>query len=400
MGKGYPTFIVHGFFGWGDQDFLNKVSPYFGGILKKGMDTYLTEQGYETYCPSVGPWSSAWDRSCELYAQIMGGTVDYGKAHSEKYGHARFGKTYKGYINGWGEPGAYEKINIIGHSFGGPTVIRFCDLMDRGSEEERAVTPANELSPLFAGGHSKMIHTATTLSGTNNGTVLATAGKDLHVSPIVNWLLLGVISTTLGETNFLKAWDPKVAHWGICPLEAKDLKHTFRKPTACGDAVRRYNENTEFDNIMAEMTIESSVKLNEETSVSPNIYYFARRACRSHKIGNLPFQAMYLKSFPIAHISQLLNGWYTTPSLRKNYGMTNEWYASDGPVNTVCTAAPWNKPSEEWNENTTVRPGLWYNMPIEFKDHFSWMGFLEDTETYRAYFLDMVKGFDELPAVK
>ena len=399
MSKGYPNILIHGFFGWGDQDLLNKVSPYFGGIFKKGMDQYLTEQGYESYAPSVGPWSSAWDRSCELYAQIMGGTVDYGKAHSEKYGHARYGKTYKGYINDWGAPGAHAKVNLIGHSFGGPTVIRFCDLLDRGSAEERAVTPKEELSPLFEGGHANLIHCATTLSGTNNGTTLAEAGSDLHISNLVNWLLLGVISTCLGQTNAFRLWDFKCAHWGITPIYANELEHKFRGFRACKEAVDRYNAN-DFDNIMVEMSVTNSAKLNEETSISPKIYYFARRACRSHKIGNLPFQAMHLKSFPIAHISQLITGWYMTPYLKKTFGADSTWFASDGPVNTVCTAAPWNKPQEDWTEKTVVVPGKWYNMPVEYKDHFSWMGFLEDTKVYRQYFLDMVKSFADLEPIK
>ena len=32
-----------------------------------------------------------WDRAVELFYQIKGGTVDYGKEHSALHGHARFG---------------------------------------------------------------------------------------------------------------------------------------------------------------------------------------------------------------------------------------------------------------------------------------------------------------------
>ena len=398
MGNKYPNIIIHGFFGWGNGDFLNKLSPYFGGVGAKGMDRYLTSQGYESYAPAVGPWSSAWDRSCELWAIINGGTVDYGKAHAEKYGHERFGRTYPGIIKDWGKPGDHEKINIIGHSFGGPTVMVFADLLDRGFEEERACTPANELSPLFAGGHANLLHTVTTLSGTNNGTTLASAGHDLHVSPLVNYLLFGVISTTFGETRVMNAWDFLCDQWGIT-VDAKANKNFhFKKPLAAKEAIKRINAN-QFDNIMEEMRVETACEMNEYLGISDKMYYFARRACRSHKIGSLPFQAMALKSFPIAHISQLILGWYTSPSLKK-LGMTNDWYASDGPVNTVCTGAPWNKPQEDWTEETKVVPGKWYNMPVEYKDHFSWMGFLEDKETYKKYFLDMVKSFEDLPAVK
>ena len=89
-----------------------------------------------------------------------------------------------------------------------------------------------------------------------------------------------------------------------------------------------------------------------------------------------------------------------TPYLKKTFGANSSWFASDGPVNTVCTAAPWNKPQEDWTEKTVVVPGKWYNMPVEYKDHFSWMGFLEDTKVYRQYFLDMVKSFADLEPIK
>ena len=34
-------------------------------------------------------------RACELFYYLKGGTVDYGVERSEKYGHSRFGHTYK-----------------------------------------------------------------------------------------------------------------------------------------------------------------------------------------------------------------------------------------------------------------------------------------------------------------
>ena len=54
---------------------------------------FYIHMGIHTVAPSMGPFTSAWDRACEVYAQLVGGTVDYGKAHSEKYGHERYGRT-------------------------------------------------------------------------------------------------------------------------------------------------------------------------------------------------------------------------------------------------------------------------------------------------------------------
>ena len=146
----YPTVFVHGLGGFGSGDLTDMVFHYWGFSPKKNILQYLRKQGFEVYNPSLGPVNSGWDRTCELWAQLFGGTVDYGKVHSEKYGHARYGRTYaKGLIPDWGMPGKHEKINIIGHSFGGPTVKEIANLIANGSQEEINGTPAEELSDLF-----------------------------------------------------------------------------------------------------------------------------------------------------------------------------------------------------------------------------------------------------------
>ena len=63
---------------------------------------------------------------------------------------------------------------------------------------------------------------------------------------------------------------------------------------------------------------------------------------------------------------------------------------------TTFASAPFNKPSEEWTENTVIRPGIWYNMPIEHKDHMSWLGVGEDKDTYIKYNKDMLDSFRKL----
>ena len=52
------------------------------------------QEGYEVISVVGGPVSSSWDRTVEIYTQLVGGTVDYGKAHSEEHGHLRFSESY------------------------------------------------------------------------------------------------------------------------------------------------------------------------------------------------------------------------------------------------------------------------------------------------------------------
>ena len=112
----YPFVFVHGLMGWGERSMLDPIMPYWG-MTTGNLMKYLNSKGYESYAAQVGPLSGAWDRACELYAQLVGGTVDYGAAHSAAKGHDRYGITYeKPLFEGWS---AQKKINLIGHSFGG-----------------------------------------------------------------------------------------------------------------------------------------------------------------------------------------------------------------------------------------------------------------------------------------
>ena len=65
----YPVVLVHGLLGWGSYDELNKIIPYFG-MGTGSVTDYLKLDGYKCYAASVGPLSSAWDRACQLYAQL------------------------------------------------------------------------------------------------------------------------------------------------------------------------------------------------------------------------------------------------------------------------------------------------------------------------------------------
>ena len=135
----YPLIFVHGMFGWGSAIGIDKKAPYWGGTTGNLME-FLTSCNYECYSASVGPVASAWDNACELYAQLTGNMVDYGKAHSEECGHERYGTDYTGraLIDSFSSE---EKINLLGHSFGGATVRLFASIMEKGAEAEIKATP-------------------------------------------------------------------------------------------------------------------------------------------------------------------------------------------------------------------------------------------------------------------
>ena len=187
----YPFVFVHGMGGWGAYETAAPM-PYWGGMnfeglkMSTGSDNIvdiLNENGVEVYEASVGPFSSAWDRACELYAQLTGTVVDYGEAHSRAHNHDRYGYSYEGNAL-MGENWDMETpINIMGHSFGGPTVRLFASLMYYGDEAELAAT-GEGTSPLFTGGHD-LIHSVATFSSPNDGTPIADFLVDLKLIALI-----------------------------------------------------------------------------------------------------------------------------------------------------------------------------------------------------------------------
>ena len=81
----YPIVLVHGFMGWGPDEMGSY--NYWGG--KYEMVQEFEKKGHKILVSNVGPVSSNWDRAVELYYQIKGGQVDYGKGHSNTYGIVR-----------------------------------------------------------------------------------------------------------------------------------------------------------------------------------------------------------------------------------------------------------------------------------------------------------------------
>lgn len=164
----YTYVFVHGLMGWGEYDVAYKIMPYWG-MFGGELMSFLNRNGFDCKAASVSGTASAWDRACELYAQLTGTVTDYGKAHSETHNHDRYGKDFTGkaLVDKWD---AENKINLLGHSFGGATIRTFAHLVAKGSAEERNATPAGELSDFFKGGKADWIYSLTSLAAPHNGT--------------------------------------------------------------------------------------------------------------------------------------------------------------------------------------------------------------------------------------
>lgn len=398
MANKYPTVILHGFMGFGKGDWINDYLLYYWGFKffwnqKNKVIPHLEKQGYEVYNPPLGPWNSAWDRCCILWAYLMGGTVDYGKAHSEKFGHARFGRTYPGVLKDWGKPGNHEKINIIGHSLGGSFVIAFSDMLRNGSAEERVATPESELSPLFKGGQGDLLHTVTTLAGVNNGTTMAsTLMENGGYEKVMKAVCYGV--GTIGNMGFMTHfWDQRLDQWGIT-ANPEDKPHFIHiaKPDEYRDGAIAYSKAKE-DNVGWQMTLEYMKETNKNHVPNPNTYYFAYVGEASKK---KLFKNEHKPIWSAMNFVPYFAGWVTGSAwskemskVYKKHHKKKEWLPNDGFVNVLGQRAPFNAPQEEFSPDKKLKPGIWYNMPTAHQCHLSWNGAHIPHDQFFDYMDDM-----------
>ncbi len=368
----YPFVFVHGMGGWGAYE-ENAPMPYWGGMSFEGLkmsvgDTnivdILNSYGIEAYEASVGPFSSAWDRACELYAQLTGTVVDYGEAHSEAHNHDRYGYSYEGKALMGENWDLTTPINIMGHSFGGPTVRLFASLMYYGDADEIAAT-GEETSPLFTGGHD-VIHSCATFSSPNDGTPIADFLVNLKLIALIAFAgnLLG---TVFGDEVMM--WHLRFGHFGITPKEGEE-----RARFSIGNIVNFYNSN---DNCGYDMTIKGAKELNEKINIAPNTYYYSYTAiateenCLGRQKLNTPSLFTFSSFILSAYEGKTIDG----------VKMTKEWAISDGivpyasakcPMKDIETAKNY---TEAMNNGEEILPGRCYMMdPLMDFQHASYMG--------------------------
>ncbi len=181
MNQKLSYIFVHGLSGWGSYDKTYRRMPYWG---MRGGDlmAFLRKKGFDCYAASVSPAGSAWDRACELYAQIAGTRTDYGAAHSRKSRHERFGRDFSGcpLIPSFDEN---SRLVLIGHSFGGATVRLFAHILAHGDDAEKKTLSDSPPSEFFSGEMGSRIHSLVTLAAPTNGTTAYDLFRDPDFDP-------------------------------------------------------------------------------------------------------------------------------------------------------------------------------------------------------------------------
>ena len=374
----YPLVFIHGMFGWGADEGIDSKIPYWGATTCNLMD-YLAEQGYEVYSTSSGPISSAWDRACEIYARLTGTRVDYGKVHSERARHRRYGRTYtEPLIKGWSEE---KKIHLIGHSHGGTAARVLAYFLTFGSEEERNGTPENELSELFKGGHENLIQSLTAICTPHNGTSaypVAKKFKILQPLKFVAFNYIGIVGRTRAQGGI---FDFHLEQYGLS--NTPGLKDAF----PFGHAKKMLASN--YDNVEYDLDPLGARLTNSYLEISPNIYYY------SYAFTNV----VNMKNWPAHHRAKLCDFPFLTATSdliliynRFFAGGTGDFldYANDGLVNLRSAMCPDDEPNKEF-DSSDIRPGIWNVMPFRSGDHGSPIGLFADKNELFGFYSELLE---------
>jgi len=352
--------FVHGLSGWGSYDRRYRFFPYWG--MRDGdLIGYLRERGYPSYAASVDPVGSAWDRACELYAQLFGKVTDYGAEHSARAGHGRFGRDFTS------EPlipdiGRNTKLVLLGHSFGGVTVRLFAELMANGSDRERSLGGGNGISDLFAGGRADMVHSVVTLAAPTNGTT----AYDLFLDPGF-------------DTGSVKI-----------PVSDRLAARVFRSGRKTPSDAR-----AAWDSAAHDMHIDRALELNRSINTLPGTYYFAVPCSASERNDDGTYSPVRSDMVSLYRRTSALMGAYSG-STAGGFRIGEEWRENDGLVNTVSAREPIGAPVSPESEKGPEK-GTWTVLPVQRGDHMSLQGGLGKRRNIRPFYtelLDMISSLE------
>ena len=351
----HPIILVHGFMGWG-RDEMGSYR-YWGG--KNDIENELIKNGFEVYTSNVGPVSSNWDRAVELFYQIKGGQVDYGRGHSKSFGLIQKpkGKVYKGIYPQWDEA---NPIHFIGHSTGGQT-IRMLDYLLRTSiADERNI---KEKSDLLGNVHNNWIKSITGISAPHNGTTLS----DIVTSGIP--FLQNFIAVAAVSGNSFYSFD--LNQWGF----RRNTKETW------GKYFKRIQQHPAWGtkNIISwDLSVQGARDLNTLCTANPDIYYF------SFVTSNTVLDSTSGRYIPDKSMSFIIRANSRLMGMKKAYfsdgsETDSTWFENDGIVNKISMYGPTTgsngqDPITIYRKNELLITGQWYVMGEYQSDHKRFVG--------------------------
>ncbi len=388
----YTYVLVHGLGGWGENAGINSYANYWGG----GSDDlvgFLKDNGYDVVAPSLGPVSSTWDRTCELYAQLTGTTVDYGKAHSEKHGHQRFGREYTvPLIENWGKKingGQTVKINLIGHSFGGAAARLLTSLLKYGCDEEIKAT-GKDTSPLFIGGKGDLVHSVITLCAPHNGSslteILDGIGKVADTKALTE-LLISLCFMIAENNEAMSVYDFNLEHFGINTDGNSDI--SFEE--AVEKVISSSNDHAGYD-----LSPDGAALLNETIKTVDSVYYYSYSYCTTTKGQLLDIEVPKVTTLPVLSPFAIAMGSYDGVT-GSGIVIDKTWRANDGLVNVISAKYPFDESWCSFSEEMKQEKGVWNVMPVLDGDHETVIGLNASPEKTHSFWIRLFEFTDSLP---
>ncbi|KAI9328344.1 Alpha/Beta hydrolase protein [Obelidium mucronatum] len=336
-GNQYPTVFMHGIFGFGEAKPLLGFINYWGGPTQNILQM-LRQKGYKVAAPSMGPLSSNWERACEAYAQITGSLTDYGLVRSKQFGHKRFGLDHTGkpLVPGFMQKSSKIKINLVGHSMGGPTSRLLVHLLKFGSpqEMEACVRAKVVCSPLFWTNKTQSyVNGVFAISGVHQGSTfddfLQSTGSFLNFFKQTILVIIGA-----NNSNDLKLYDMQLGHWGLDQTSSESIDQYFERL-----------QKSQWVNSKSTALFDLSVKALSDPLISfvqnaPETTYFSMAGIATSFDGRNanPTGDMLIFLVPTA----VIIGSYSNPSLpilTQTYSPM-EWRQNDGLVMLASSRGP------------------------------------------------------------
>ena len=347
LDKSVPIILVHGLTGFGRDEVLGV--KYWGGVFDVQED--LRALGYQVFTASVGPISSNWDRAAELYAQIKGGCVDYGAAHSAQIGHSRHDerKCYAGFYPEWD---AEHPVNIIGHSMGGPTSMLLVKLLEDGS-------PANaEGDNLYAGGRAGWVRSVMTISGANTGS--PAADNLLTFIPVLKESLVAA-AIVAGDNP---VYDFDLGQFGLVRRPGESFLSYADRIFADSSPLWKTD-----DQAGSALQVDKALRESQFIGRSAHTKYFSWATADTtrglltgwHYPNATMFTPFVATAYPYARPLPAGLGNVTGRSPEGLVAYDSSWWENDGLVPLKLQHQPLGQSSESYSGQAT-QPGRWYRL--------------------------------------
>ena len=362
-GNNHPIVLIHGFLGWGPEE-MGEYN-YWGGT--ENIADTLSLEGYTVFEISIGPVSSNRDRAVEVYTQLKGGHLDYGKAHSQKYNLIQKPdqKYYQGLYPQWDEN---NPVHLIGHSMGGQTARVLQYLLDNIFYEDFEEKILEE-SPLLGKENKGWIRSITTISTPHNGTTVS--DMVTNTFPFIQYFigLAGVLGT--------RFYDFDLDHWHF--VRGSNESWSSYVSRLLSNPIWGTKNISSWD-----VSLDGAKEINNYATASADIFYFSISTSITEKNKKNFFHS------PLSDTPLLVRARAKIIGSHSGYwedGTETDslWFENDGLVNTCSMAGPTTgingeDPITPLLKNEVLIPGQWYNIGPLKLNHWNIIGHKLTTE--------------------